>query len=165
MTQKQKLRLLLVVGLAFVSLGGWLLHGRIHPPSKLSVDYIPFIVGLISFTAVPIMFLFRKTVAYAYVINGMLVIIGTITMTHFSLAHPPEQITFASVIGKTMFPDIAILFVNFILGKAIFELELLSSDNSPARHGRFFRYPNMGWWWVHLLALSAVYTLGHFLWK
>jgi hypothetical protein len=165
MMQKQKLRLLLVVGLAFVSFGGWLLHGRIHPPSKLALNYIPFIVGLISITVVPIMFLFRKTVAYAYVINGMLVIIGTITMTHFSLAHPPDHFTFANVIGRTMFPDIAILFVNFMLGKAIFELELLSSESTPARHGRFFRYPNMGWWWVHLFALSTVYTLGHFLWK
>jgi hypothetical protein len=117
MTQKQKLRLLLVVGLAFASFGGWLLHGRIHPPSKLALNYIPFIAGLISFTALPIMFLFRKTVAYAYVINGMLVIIGTITMTHYSIAHPPEHITFTSVIGRTMLPDIAILFVNFMLGR------------------------------------------------
>jgi hypothetical protein len=165
MMQRQKLRLLLVVGLAFVSFGGWLLHGRIHPPSKLGLNTIPFIAGLVSMTVVPLMFLFRKTVAYAYVINGMLVIIGTITMTHFSLAHPPERLTFASVIGRTLFPDIAILFVNFLLGKVIFELELLKGEDTPARHGRFFRYPNMGWWGVHLLALSGVYTLGHFLWN
>jgi hypothetical protein len=165
MKQKQKLRLLLVVGLAFVSFGGWVLHARIHPPSQSALNTIPFIAGLISMIVVPIMFLFRKTVAYAYVINGMLVIIGTITMTHFSLAHLPERLTFVNIIGRTLLPDIAILFVNFMLGKAIFELELLKSEDSPARHGRFFRYPNMGWWWVHLFALSAVYTVGHFLWK
>ena len=92
MRQKQKLRLLLVAGLFFVSLGGWLLHGRIHPPSKLAVNYIPFIAGLISIVAVPTMFLFKRTVAYAYVLNGLLVILGTITMIHFSLDRIPSRI-------------------------------------------------------------------------
>ncbi|MEJ2725671.1 MAG: hypothetical protein P8175_13705 [Deltaproteobacteria bacterium] len=67
MMQKQKLRLLLILGLVFVSLGGWVLHGRIHPPSELPLNYIPFIAGLIGMILVPILFLFRKTVAYAYV--------------------------------------------------------------------------------------------------
>lgn len=164
MVQKQKIRVLLVVGLFFVSLGGWLLHIRIHPLSKLAVNYIPFIAGLISVTAVPPMFLFRKTLAYAYVLNGMLVIIGTITMTHFSLVDPPEIVTPVTIIMGTLFPDIVILFTNFILGKTLFELEMLKSEETHSRHGRFFRYPNMGWWFVHLFSLSAVYVLGHFLW-
>jgi hypothetical protein len=165
MMQKQKLRLLLILGLVFVSLGGWVLHGRIHPPSELPLNYIPFIAGLIGMILVPILFLFRKTVAYAYAINGMLVIIGTITMAHFSLAHRPESFTLVTVAQRTLLPDIAILFVNFMLGKVIFELELLRGEDTPARHGRFFRYPNMGWWGVHLFTLSAVYTLGHLLWS
>jgi hypothetical protein len=31
MTQKQNLRVLLIFSLFFLSLGGWLLHSRIHP--------------------------------------------------------------------------------------------------------------------------------------
>jgi hypothetical protein len=165
MVQKQKVRILLVLGLFFISLGGWVLHMRIHPISKLPVNGVPFVVGLISVTAIPVMFLFRRTMAYAYVINGMLVIIGTITMTHFSFAHPPDQIRFQTLVMGTLFPDILILFTNFMLGKALFELEMLKTEETPARHGRFFRYPNMGWWFVHLFALSVVYVLGHFLWK
>jgi hypothetical protein len=165
MIQKRKIRLLLVVGLFFISLGGWLLHMRIHPISKLAVNYVPFVVGLIGVTAVPVMFLFRRTLAYAYVINGMLVIIGTITMSHFSFVHPPDQIRFQTLFMGTMFPDIIVLFTNFMLGKTLFELEMLKTEETPARHGRFFRYPNMGWWFVHLVALSVVYVLGHFLWK
>jgi hypothetical protein len=165
MLQKQKLRLLLVAGLFFVSLGGWMLHVRIHPPLKLAANYVPFIAGLMSITAVPAMFLFRKTLAYAYVINGMLVIIGAITMAHFSLAHPPELITFYTVPFNTLFPDVVILLTNFILGKALFELEMLKTEETRARQGRYFRYPNMGWWFVHLVSLSAVYLLGHLLWK
>ncbi len=163
MRQKQKLRLVLVTGLFLISLGGWLLHLRIHPPSKLVANLIPMIAGLMSITALQAMFLFKRTATYAYVINGILVIIGTITMTHFSLVHLPEKITSATVITSTLFPDILILFTNFILGKALFELELFRAEETPARHGRFFRYPNMGWWFVHLFAFSVVYTLGHFL--
>jgi cation transport ATPase len=165
MVQKQKIRVLLVAGLFFISLGGWLLHMRIHPISKLALNWVPFVAGLISVTAVTVMFLFRRTLAYAYVITGMLVIIGTITMGHFSFAHPPEHISFQTLVMGTMFPDIVMLFTNFIIGKALFELEMLKTEETQARHGRFFRYPNMGWWTVHLVALSAVYVLGHFLWK
>lgn len=165
MVQKHKVRLLLVAGLFFISLGGWLLHMRIHPLSKLAANWVPFFAGLISVTAVPIMFLFRRLVAFAYVINGMLVIVGTITMAHFSFAHPPAQIRLQTLFMGTMFPDILVLFTNFMLGKALFELEMLKAEETPSRHGRFFRYPNMGWWFVHLLALSVIYVLGHSLWK
>jgi hypothetical protein len=165
MGQKQKIRLLLFAGLFFVSLGGWMLHVRIHPPLKLAAFYVPFFAGLLGIAVVSPMFLFRKTLAYGYVINGMLVIIGTITMTHFSLAHPPEDITFRTIMLNTLFPDIVILFTNFMLGKALFELEMLKNEETQARQGRFFRYPNMGWWFVHLVALSALYVLGHLLWK
>ena len=106
MVQKHKVRLLLVAGLFFISLGGWLLHMRIHPLHKLPANWVPFFAGLISVTAIPVMFLFRKTLAYAYVINGMLVMIGTITMAHFSFAHPPDQIRFQTLVMGTMFPDI-----------------------------------------------------------
>ncbi|MFP4081816.1 MAG: hypothetical protein ACLFVG_03550 [Candidatus Aminicenantes bacterium] len=40
----------------------------------------------------------------------------------------------------------------------------MARTDMPHR-GKFFRYPNMGWWWVHLVALSAVYALGHFIWR
>lgn len=165
MVQKDKLRVLLITGLFLVSLGGWLLHVRIHPPFKLAANYIPFIIGLVSCTIIPAMFLFRKTTAYAYVINGMMVIIGTITMTHFSLVHLPVHITYRTIFTGTLLADIAILMTNFALGKSLFELEMLKSEETPLRHGRSFRYPNMGWWLVHLFALSVTYVLGHFLWN
>ena len=165
MVQKQKLRWLLVAGLFFVALGGWMLHFRIHPPLRLPANYVPFCVGLVGVLAVPAMFLFRKTLAYAYVINGMLVILGMITMTHFSLTHLPQEITVRTMLFNTLFPDILVLLTNFMLGKALFELEMLRTEETNARKGRFFRYPNTGWWLVHLVTLASVYLLGHYLWK
>jgi hypothetical protein len=165
MTQKQNIRLLLVAGLVVVSLGGWLLHVRVHPVSDVATNWIPFITGLISIIILPAMFLSKKTLPYAYIINGMFVIIGTITMAHASVERLQDGITFATVFVGTLFADIAILWVNFFIGKSIFELEMFRAIDAAVRNGRFFRYPNMGYWGVHVATLSVVYVLGFLLWK
>jgi hypothetical protein len=166
MTLKQNIRVLLVLGLIFVSLGGWMLHVRIHPPTDLARNFIPFITGIIGIIIVPAMFFPKKTRAYAYVINGMMVIIGTITMAHFSLARLAENpVTLEAIFLGTILCDIFILFTNFFIGKALFELDLFSAVDAPMRHGRFWRYPNMGWWWVHVATLSTAYMLEFVLWK
>lgn len=165
MNRKQIIKLTLITGLVFLSLGGWLLHLRVHPPLAQAYNLIPFISGVISIIIVPLLFWSRSTVQYAYVTNGMLVILGTITMAHFSILTLSFPISLESLFFKTMFPDIAILWGNFAIGKALFDLELLSTDKDVVPKGRYFRYPNTGWWLVHLLAWSAVYALGNILWK
>ena len=165
MTQKQNIRNLLIVGLIAASLGGWLLHLRIHPPSEDSTHLIPFFAGIIGIIIVPILFLYKKTIPYAYIINGFLVIIGTITMAHFSLLNIADHITFSTIFVGTLLADIALLFTNFFIGKALFELEMLKAIDAMVRKGRYWRYPNMGWWWAHFFSLSLVYVLGNFLWK
>jgi len=148
MTQKQNIRALLLFALVFVSLGGFMIHLRIHPPNATTANLIPFIAGIIGILIVPAMFLANTTKAFAYVVNGMLAIIGIITMGYFSIKHLPAN------------PSIAAL-----LGKSLFEFDMFNAIDAPVRQGRFWRYPNMGWWWVHLFALSAVFTLGNVLWK
>jgi hypothetical protein len=69
MTQKQFIKYLLIAGLAAISLGGWLLHLKIHPVSKAPTYFIPALSGVLSVFIIPFMFLFRRTVAYAYVIS------------------------------------------------------------------------------------------------
>jgi hypothetical protein len=164
-TQKQNIRRLLLAGLISLSLGGWMLHVRAHPPFRESTHLIPFLAGLVSMGALPVMFSFRNTAAFAYIINGMMVIIGTVTMAHFSLMHPPDPLTAYTVLFKTLFCDILILFSNFFLGKALFELDTLKTEESLARRGRFWRYPNPGWWGVHFVMLPVIYGLGVKLWR
>lgn len=165
MNRKLVLKTTLVTGLVFLAAGGWLLHARIHPPLSDADFLIPFISGLFSIILLPALFWFRPTLAYAYVANGMLVIIGTILMTHFSLVKFGLPTNLYSLFFDSMFPDIALLWGKFIVGKAIFDLELLRSDQDAVPKGRYFRYPNTGWWLVHLVMLSIVYSLGHFLWR
>ena len=164
MTQKDNLRNVLLGGLFAVSLGGFLLHLRIHQPSANAANYIPFIAGLVSAFVLPLMFIFRSTIAYAYVLNGMFVIFGTITMAHFSIAHRPPALTFGALMLNTTLADIALAWGKFFIGKALFDLARMQSPDA-AYSGKFLRYPNMGFWLSHLAGLSIVYGLGHLLWR
>lgn len=165
MNRKKMVKATLIAGLFSMALGGWLLHLRIHPPTKDTDFLIPFFAGIISIFCLPLLFWFKKTLNLAYIINGFFVIIGTITMAQFSIVNFKGPVTAVNIILTTLLADIGILWGRFAIGKAIFELDSLKSDADTASKGRFFRYPKMGWWLVHLFALSAVYTLGNILWK
>jgi hypothetical protein len=160
MTRKTYLKLTLLTGLVVLALGGWLLHLRFHPPLADADNLVPFVTGIVSIVIIPLLFWFRSTAAYAYVINGFMVIIGTITMAHFGIVKMNSPLA--------LLPDIAILWGNFFVGKALFDLEFLNNAVDPQPRPtfwRYFRYPNNGWWLVHLVAWSAVYALGHILWR
>jgi tellurite resistance protein TehA-like permease len=89
MNKKNYMRLVLILAIFFLALGGWLLHLRIHPTTKDAENYIPLVAGFISVFVIPVLFIFRSTISFAYLLNGMTVIIGTITMTHFTIENPP----------------------------------------------------------------------------
>jgi len=151
---KKRIRILLILGLFFASAGGGWFHYAYHPYAKTGYGWVPFIVGLLSLLVVPILFYFRKTLNLAYLINGFSVIIGTITMAHFSL-----QIS-------GLWPDILILWAKFAIGRAIFCLEVYPMDSNPHVKGwNLIRYPQLGFWFVHLAAWSLVYFLGQYLWR
>lgn len=166
MKRKNNLRLLLVLGLSSLSLAGWLLHLQLHSISEDTENLIPAAAGVLSVFIIPILFIFRRTTPVAYLINGMTVIIGTIAMITFSLEHPPEVWNVQSVLFGTLFADIILLWGKFALGKALFDMEqTLGQPETVLRKGRFFRYPNMGFWLAHIVSLSILYTIGHQYWK
>ena len=165
MSRKKMLKTTLIAGLVFLAFGGWCLHLRIHPPSKDADNLIPFFGGILSVFCLPLLFWYRRTLAWAYVLNGFSVILGTVTMAHFSIVHFQGPVTLANILLTTTFADIAILWAKFVLGKAIFDLEFLRSETDVAPKGHFVRYPHMGWWWVHLFSVAVVYSLGNILWK
>lgn len=156
MTRRDVLKSTLIFGFICLAAGGWWIHYYYHPLAT-GFGYVPFVSGLISIVVLPIMFCFRPTLSYAYVINGMLVILGTITMTHFSL------VKLGSPFG--LIANIALLWGKFAVGKAIFDLDFIKTDQDVQPKGRYFRYPNTGWWLVHLAGWTAVYALGNLLWK
>jgi hypothetical protein len=165
MTVKTYTKSILLIGLWVLSIGGLLLHCRIHPVNVNQSNFVPAVSCILAVLAVPIFFCFRRSIAYGYVLNGFLVIIGTITMAHFSFAHWPHPVTVQAVLLTTTLADILILWAKFFVGKAILDLEFLGYDAAREKKGITYRYPNMGWWLVHLAAVSVVYYLGHFLWR
>lgn len=165
MNRKKMIKVSLLFCLFFLALGGWLLHIRIHPLQKDMDFVIPFILGIVSVFLIPLLFCFRPSLALAYILNGFFAIIGTILMVQFSIVRFEGALNLQSIFFNTLLADIGILWGKFAIGKALFDLEFLKSDTDIRPKGRFFRYPNMGWWWAHLFALSAVYILGNLLWK
>lgn len=166
MKKKDYLRLVLILAIFFLALGGWLLHLRIHPLAKDAEHYIPFAAGFISVFVIPVLFIFTSTIAFAYLLNGMTVIIGTITMAHFSLENPPHVWMLQTIFFGTLLADIMLLWGKFAVGKALFDLEpVISRPDTQISSGRFFRFPNMGFCFAHLVTLTAVYLIGIYFWK
>jgi len=102
MTHKNYIRNLLLAGLIVCSLAGLLIHLKVHTSDKLQVYYVPVISGVLSLVVVPVLFLFKKTVHYGYVLNGFSVIVGTVTMAHFSIFHFPQPFVLVNILYQTL---------------------------------------------------------------
>ncbi len=165
MTYRASLKMLLIFALIVMAAGGFLLHLRIHPYSVNHSNLVAILSGILSIVVVPLLFSFKRSVSFGYVLNGMLVIIGTVAMAHFSLAHFPETLSIESLFTKTLFADILILWGNFFVGKALFDFETHGLDLDKYRIGVLHRYPNSGWWAIHLILIACVYWAGHILWR
>ncbi len=165
MTVRSYIKSALLAALVALAIGGFLLHARVHPIARNSSNFVPFISGILSIIIVPLLFSSKRTVSYGYVINGMLVILGTVAMSHFTIVHWPKPFTFPALLFQTTLADIALLWGKFFVGKALFELELRGYDADEVKKGIFHRYPNYGWWLVHLAVISSVYLLGHLIWR
>jgi hypothetical protein len=168
MTVRNYTKTVLILALFSMGLGGFLLHLRIHIIPQLSTNaafYSPLVAGILSVIVIPLLFFSKKTIAYGYVLNGLLAILGTVTMVHFSIGHLTVPVSFGTIMLKTTFADIMLLWGKFFAGKALFDLELFGYDHLREKKGTIYRYPHLGWWTVHLAVISIVYSLGHIIWR
>jgi hypothetical protein len=127
-SRRTLLAALVLLGLAALSL-----HLLVHPvfaPVKEHPGQTVFRGAFVSATLLPLLdlvgvtalFMSRRTAALAYLVNGMLVIYGTVLMGHFGIvALGGGAATFADVVRKSMIIDLAILWADFLIGKALFE--------------------------------------------
>jgi hypothetical protein len=147
--------------LVLLSLGGFLLHLKLHPVSfdpgapENPAHMIPFIIGILGVIAVPALMAFKRTCITGYCINGMSVVIGVIIMLHFTHASPPE-LSISGMLLYTTIPYIIILFPKLLIGQSVLLFYY------PHGRGRMF---TAGWWVRHFIYLSIFYMLGFFLWK
>lgn len=124
----------LLIALFLLAVSGFMLHYRIHyfiVPDKLHAGgfifdktrFLSNLFPLIDVFVVTALFLSRKTAVYGYLLNGLLVIYGTIFMVHFSLTEiMAKSLPLSSLLTKSTLPDIGILWSDFLVGKALFDL-------------------------------------------
>ena len=162
MTSHKKETTGLIVALALMSVGGWLLHFRIHSilPDAAGVrearNFIPFVAGLTGILVTPVLLWFRRTLILGYLVNGMGAVIGMVLMTYVSVAGFQTPFTVGGVFTRTLLADVLIAFAKLFIGQRI----LLSYV--PSGMGRMF---TPGWWARHIVYVSVMFTLGHFIWR
>ncbi|HMK61079.1 MAG TPA: hypothetical protein VK452_08030 [Dissulfurispiraceae bacterium] len=123
----------LLSALFLLALCGLLLHLRIHYflipdkalPSLVRLDptrFLAFFFSVMDVFVVTILFMSRKTAAYGYLLNGLIVIYGTIIMAHFSIAEMSiKAIPLSQMVLKSTLADIGIAWADFFVGKALYD--------------------------------------------
>jgi hypothetical protein len=124
----------LLTALFLLALSGLMLHYRIHnfviedrlSPGNFTIDKTRFFASLfplIDVVLVTALFMSRKTAVYGYLLNGLLVIYGTILMAHFSISQMiTTSIPLHSMLLKSTLPDIGVAWGDFFVGKALYDL-------------------------------------------
>lgn len=135
----------LLTALVLLALSGLLLHYRIHnfmvpdPQHKGMTmfdgrSFFATLFPLIDLLAVTALFLSRRTVAYGYLLNGLIVIYGTVFMAHFSIAEIlAKGVPFPAMILKSTLPDIGIAWADFMVGKALYDVQV-KGGAAPEEH-------------------------------
>src|SRR3990172_1291290 len=124
----------LLAALFLLAVSGLMLHFRIHnfmvedkaaPGMYLfyKTNFLAFILPLLDVFLVTLLFTSKKTAVYGFLLNGLIVILGTVLMGHYSIAEiiakslPPDQ-----WILRSTLPDIGIAWGDFFVGKSLYDL-------------------------------------------
>jgi len=124
----------LLTALFLFAVSGLMLHFRIHNfmiadksiPGNFVFDSTRFLATLfplIDVVLVTALFMSRKTATYGYLLNGLIVIYGTVFMAHFSISEIiAKSVPLSSMLLKSTLPDIGIAWGDFFVGKALYDL-------------------------------------------
>ncbi len=100
---------------------------KLHPGNFLfdRSNFMSALFPLLDVFAVTVLFLSRRTAAYGYLLNGLIVIFGTIFMAHFSLAEViTKSLPYDALIFKSTLPDILLAWGDFLIGKALYDFHM-----------------------------------------
>ena len=124
----------LLTALFLLAASGLMLHYRIHnfmiadpshPGSSLfdGARFLATLFPLLDAVLVTALFMSRKTAVYGYLLNGLIVIYGTVFMAHFSISEMmAKSIPVHSLLLKSTLPDIGIAWGDFFVGKSLYDL-------------------------------------------
>ena len=122
-------RIILLLVLFLLALGGLIAHYTIHP--FMEVDhfsgtfFLASIFSLVDVVLVTILFLSRKTAIYGYLLNGFIVIFGTIFMVHFNIAgFMANPVSPSQLILNPILLSIGITWADFFVGRSLYNFYL-----------------------------------------
>ena len=98
---------------------------RSHPGALIfdSTRFLATLFPLIDIVLVTSLFMSRKTAVYGYLLNGLIVIYGTVFMAHFSIAEMmAKSVPLSSMLLKSTLADICVAWGDFFVGKALYDL-------------------------------------------
>ena len=105
--------------LFLISYGGLLIHLKIHPPAHSAFNCVPLVFGVLNVLVLPFLFNHERTVAWAYLLNAVTVLVGAVTMAYFSLTTWQGPVTWKAVLLGSTFPDIVLLAAKLPIAHAI----------------------------------------------
>lgn len=124
---------ILFAALVLLAFSGFMLHYRIHyfvdhTPSHPGFSGTYFLSNLLPFIdliLVTALLASKKTSVYGYILNGMIVIYGTVLMGHYSIAElTSKSAPIQDWLIKSTIPDIGIAWGDFFVGKALYDLNV-----------------------------------------
>jgi len=126
---------ILIAGLLLMALFAAALHWRIHNPFTADGIRVGFLIAnvlmWIDVVVVTALFLNRRTAALAFLLNGILVIYGSVMMFHYSAAQHPAGLS-GWLIGSLV-PDIVAAWADFCLGAALWVVYVREGQALGAR--------------------------------
>ncbi len=121
-------RYLLWAALVALAVGATMLHLRIHPPKDTTYLW-PNLFSLIDLGLVSLLFLSRGTALLGLILNSFLAYLGIILMADYSISATRDGWikimpwdNFFGWLLLTTFPDIAVLFADFLVGLALYKV-------------------------------------------
>ena len=117
MFDKQVRELIWAYGI--LSLGGLLLHLRIHPPGESLFNWLGTGFPLVNVVIVPFLFSRPSTVAWAFLFACITVAAGATAMAYHSIITWNMPLTFKTAILNSTLPDILILSIKIPLAYKI----------------------------------------------
>lgn len=126
----------LLATLFLLALAASVLHLAAHPvfaPDKAHAGATIFRGSFVAASVLPLLdlllvtwlFSARRTAALGFLINGVIVIYGTVLMGHFAIvsvaALAGKAAALTDYLFKSMFLDFAIVWADFFAGKALYE--------------------------------------------
>ena len=111
-----------ILALMLISLGGLLLHLRIHPPADKAANWIPAVSCVLTVVVLPLLFASRRTAGAANLLNTATVLVGAVMMAAFSVIHWQGPVTLGALLMKSTLADILILAAKLPIAAAIMRI-------------------------------------------